>query len=92
MYDVTTFKRHPGQYDILVGSSMKDATHSFNTVNHSAGAVRGLKKYYIGDFDMYTLPDRDLTLAGHGVENWFLWALLMFSIFGSLQYVVYTYS
>jgi cytochrome b involved in lipid metabolism len=56
IYDVTNYKKHPGQFDILVGSSMKDATHSFNTVNHSPGAVKGMKRFYIGEFDQWTMP------------------------------------
>jgi hypothetical protein len=47
-----------------------------------------LKRYYIGEFDQYTLPQGDLSLAGHGTKNWFLWAMLMLFVIFSLHYLV----
>ena len=90
VYDVTEYKRHPGSFDILVGSSKKDATHSFDTVNHSPSAIKMLQRFYIGDIDLKTLPNLDMSLNGHGVENWYLYALVMITIIISLRQMILT--
>jgi cytochrome b involved in lipid metabolism len=84
VYDVTDYKKHPGHFDILVGSSRKDATRSFDNVNHSKGAKRLMKKFWIGRMDMETVPAGDLELSGHGVQYQCLWIALMLSIYVGL--------
>lgn len=81
VYDVTKFKNHPGHYEILVGSSKKDATQVFKNVNHSEKAVNMLKSFYKGEMDMESIPEGDLELSGGDVQYWFVWMIgfLMFS-------------
>ena len=48
VYDVTDFKKHPGQFDILVLYAGRDVSKKFHSI-HDAKEVMGLaKKFRIG--------------------------------------------
>lgn len=48
VYDVTKFKRHPGQFQILLANGGKDATQAFININHSDKAKKMMKSFKIG--------------------------------------------
>ena len=50
IYDVTTFTKHPGQFEILLKHGGKDATKKFHNI-HSEKAFKMKDKFYIGDLD-----------------------------------------
>ncbi|XP_050203534.1 cytochrome b5 [Mercurialis annua] len=59
VYDVTPFMDdHPGGDDVLLSSTGKDATNDFEDVGHSDSARDMMEKYYIGEIDSTSLPQR----------------------------------
>ncbi|GMH22525.1 hypothetical protein Nepgr_024368 [Nepenthes gracilis] len=57
VYNVTSFlDDHPGGDDVLLSSTNRDATEEFEDVGHSDDAKQIMKKYYIGEVDMSTVP------------------------------------
>uniref|UniRef100_A0A7C9DWU4 Cytochrome b5 heme-binding domain-containing protein n=1 Tax=Opuntia streptacantha TaxID=393608 RepID=A0A7C9DWU4_OPUST len=57
VYDVTPFlDDHPGGDEILLTATGKDATEDFEDVGHSDDAREMMKKYYIGEVDVSTIP------------------------------------
>ncbi|PKA66322.1 Cytochrome b5 [Apostasia shenzhenica] len=59
VYDITPFMGdHPGGDDVMVSSTGKDATDDFEDVGHSKTARDIMSKYYIGDFDSSTAPNK----------------------------------
>ena len=52
VYDVSEFKDHPGDFDILVESAGRDSTKEFQDASHSKKAIEDMKDYYIGDLDL----------------------------------------
>ncbi|KAE9595825.1 putative cytochrome b5-like heme/steroid binding domain-containing protein [Lupinus albus] len=57
VYDVTPFlDDHPGGDEALVTATAKDATIDFEDIGHSDSAIEDMKKYYVGDVDINTLP------------------------------------
>nr|GMD31521.1 cytochrome B5 [Ipomoea batatas] len=59
VYNVTPYlDDHPGGDDVLLTATGKDATNDFEDIGHSDDARETMKKYYIGDIDTNTLPDK----------------------------------
>ena len=50
IYDVTSFTKHPGQFEILLKHGGRDVTKKFNNI-HSEKAFKMKDKFYIGDLD-----------------------------------------
>ena len=50
VYNVTSFKKHPGGFEILEDNAGKDATKPFDDIDHSESAKQDLAKYYIGEY------------------------------------------
>merc|ERR1712021_61556 len=48
VYDVTRFKKHPGQFQILMKYGGKDATQAFIDIAHSEKAKKLMKSFKIG--------------------------------------------
>ncbi|KAF5829749.1 cytochrome b-5, isoform CRA_e [Dunaliella salina] len=71
VYNVTDFlEEHPGGYDIILGSTGKDATQDFEEIGHSNSAKELLAKYLIGDYEQVVkLASRSLFgVAGTGTH------------------------
>ncbi|KAK6926060.1 Cytochrome b5-like heme/steroid binding domain, partial [Dillenia turbinata] len=59
VYDVTSFMDdHPGGDEVLLSSTGKDATHDFEDVGHTDDAKDMMEKYYIGEIDASTIPEK----------------------------------
>ncbi|KAG8381091.1 hypothetical protein BUALT_Bualt06G0086200 [Buddleja alternifolia] len=59
VYDVTPFMDdHPGGDEVLLSATGKDATNDFEDVGHSDSAREMLDKYYIGEVDKATVPQK----------------------------------
>ncbi|KAL8095680.1 cytochrome b5 [Apium graveolens] len=59
VYDVTAFMDdHPGGDEVLLSSTGKDATDDFEDVGHSDNAREMMEKYYIGEIDAATVPQK----------------------------------
>lgn len=59
MYDVSSFMDdHPGGDEVLISATGKDATNDFEDVGHSDSAREMMDKYYIGDIDESTVPQK----------------------------------
>ncbi|EPS71800.1 hypothetical protein M569_02962, partial [Genlisea aurea] len=59
VYDVTAFMEdHPGGDEVLLAATGKDATTDFEDVGHSDGARETMAKYYIGEVDANTVPQK----------------------------------
>ena len=76
VYDVTSFKNHPGSFDKLLQNSAVDSSVEFKNVGHKAGSIRMMEKYFIGEADPETVvpyeklptpkqPDRWLYISIH---------------------------
>ncbi|KAL9437033.1 hypothetical protein AB3S75_022971 [Citrus x aurantiifolia] len=59
VYDVSSFMDdHPGGDEVLISATGKDATNDFEDVGHSDSAREMMDKYYIGDIDPATVPQK----------------------------------
>ncbi|KAL4594709.1 cytochrome b5 [Castanea sativa] len=59
VYDVTAFMEdHPGGDEVLLSATGKDATNDFEDVGHSDSAREMMEKYYIGEIDASTVPQK----------------------------------
>uniref|UniRef100_A0A2N9IUW5 Cytochrome b5 heme-binding domain-containing protein n=1 Tax=Fagus sylvatica TaxID=28930 RepID=A0A2N9IUW5_FAGSY len=59
VYDVTPFMEdHPGGDEVLLSGTGKDATNDFEDVGHSDSAREMMEKYYIGEIDASTVPQK----------------------------------
>ncbi|XP_042511621.1 cytochrome b5-like [Macadamia integrifolia] len=59
VYDVTSFMDdHPGGSEVLLSSTGKDATNDFEDVGHSDSAREMMEKYFIGEIDTSTVPQK----------------------------------
>ncbi|WOH06629.1 hypothetical protein DCAR_0626057 [Daucus carota subsp. sativus] len=59
VYDVTPFMDdHPGGDEVLLSSTGKDATDDFEDVGHSDNAREMMEKYYIGEIDAASVPQK----------------------------------
>lgn len=59
VYDVTPFMEdHPGGDEVLLAATGKDATTDFKDVGHSEDAIELMNKYYIGEVDIETVPQK----------------------------------
>ncbi|KAK8686497.1 hypothetical protein V6N13_125521 [Hibiscus sabdariffa] len=59
VYDVTPFMdEHPGGGEVLLSATAKDATNDFEDIGHSDYARGLMEKYYIGEIDSTTVPDK----------------------------------
>ncbi|XP_022959033.1 cytochrome b5-like [Cucurbita moschata] len=59
VYNVTEFlEDHPGGDEVLLSGTGKDATDDFEDVGHSESARETMNKYYVGDIDISTIPER----------------------------------
>ncbi|KAK7834595.1 cytochrome b5 [Quercus suber] len=59
VYDVTAFMEdHPGGDEVLLSATGKDATNDFEDVGHSDSAREMMGKYYIGEIDASTVPQK----------------------------------
>ncbi|KAJ7963453.1 Cytochrome b5 [Quillaja saponaria] len=59
VYDVTPFlEEHPGGDEVLLLAAEKDATDDFEDVGHSEDARETMKKFFVGEVDITTLPEK----------------------------------
>ncbi|KAI4307057.1 hypothetical protein L6164_030287 [Bauhinia variegata] len=59
VYDVTPFMDdHPGGDEVLLSATGKDATNDFEDVGHSDSAREMMEKYFIGEIDPSTVPQK----------------------------------
>ncbi|KAF7826224.1 cytochrome b5-like [Senna tora] len=59
VYDVTPFlEEHPGGDEVLLLAAEKDATDDFEDVGHSDSAKEMMQKYFVGEVDTNTLPEK----------------------------------
>ncbi|GMI75588.1 ARABIDOPSIS CYTOCHROME B5 ISOFORM E, cytochrome B5 isoform E [Hibiscus trionum] len=59
VYDVTPFMDdHPGGGEVLLSATAKDATNDFEDIGHSDDARDMMEKYYIGEIDSTTVPNK----------------------------------
>ncbi|XP_042506217.1 cytochrome b5-like [Macadamia integrifolia] len=59
VYDVTSFMDdHPGGSEVLLSSTGKDATNDFEDTGHSDNARELMGKYYIGDINVSSIPQK----------------------------------
>ncbi|KAI4355284.1 hypothetical protein L6164_004073 [Bauhinia variegata] len=59
VYDVTPFlDDHPGGDEVLLLAVEKDATDDFEDVGHSDSAKEIMEKYFVGEVDISTLPEK----------------------------------
>ncbi|KAJ7951357.1 Cytochrome b5 [Quillaja saponaria] len=59
VYDVTPFlEEHPGGDEVLLLAAEKDATDDFEDVGHSEDARETMKKFFVGEVDVSTLPEK----------------------------------
>ncbi|GAB2221866.1 hypothetical protein Droror1_Dr00013057 [Drosera rotundifolia] len=59
VYDVTPFMEdHPGGDEVLLSATGKDATNDFEDVGHSDSARELMEKYYVGEIDVSTVPQK----------------------------------
>ncbi|KAI3705871.1 hypothetical protein L1987_76120 [Smallanthus sonchifolius] len=59
VYDVTPFMDdHPGGGEVMRKATGKDATVDYSDVGHSAAANEMMQKYYVGEFDQSTIPEK----------------------------------
>lgn len=49
---------HPGGDEVLLSGTGKDATNDFEDVGHSDSAREMMEKYYIGEIDASTVPQK----------------------------------
>ncbi|KAL1820057.1 hypothetical protein DCAR_0416362 [Daucus carota subsp. sativus] len=64
VYDVTPFMDdHPGGDEVLLAATGKDATDDFEDTGHSDNAREMMVKYYIGDIDSSTVPQKRAYVA-----------------------------
>lgn len=64
VYDVTSFKSHPGGYDILEKHRGLDASSEFKKANHPPFVLSDMQEYYIGEVPEITQAE----LSGHNSE------------------------
>ncbi|XVF12732.1 hypothetical protein REPUB_Repub08aG0144800 [Reevesia pubescens] len=59
VYDLTPFMDdHPGGGEVLLSATAKDATNDFEDVGHSDSAREMMEKYYIGEINSKTVPEK----------------------------------
>ncbi|PWA95738.1 cytochrome b5-like heme/steroid binding domain-containing protein [Artemisia annua] len=59
VYDVTPFMEdHPGGDEVLLAATGKDATTDYEDIGHSNDAQNMMHKYYIGEVDKETVPQK----------------------------------
>ncbi|KAI3783852.1 hypothetical protein L1987_42940 [Smallanthus sonchifolius] len=59
VYDVTPFMDdHPGGGEVMRKATGKDATVDYGDVGHSTAANEMMQKYYVGEFDQSTIPEK----------------------------------
>lgn len=87
VYDVTKFKKHPGQFQILLANGGLDATQAFININHSDKAKKMMKSFKIG-----AIKDTDYIHAEDSKPTpWLLYfdRLWMSALMFSAYYIVY---
>jgi len=65
VYDVTSFRSHPGGYDLFEKNRGQDATTEFTKANHPSDALSDMSKYYKGEVPDITQAE----LALHKSED-----------------------
>lgn len=65
VYDVSSFRDHPGGYDLFEKNRGLDATIEFTKANHSSDALSDMGKYFIGEVPDITQAE----LALHKSED-----------------------
>ncbi|KAI7740709.1 hypothetical protein M8C21_023520 [Ambrosia artemisiifolia] len=59
VYNVTPFMDdHPGGGEVMRKATGKDATVDYSDVGHSTAANEMMAKYYVGEFDQSTIPEK----------------------------------
>ncbi|KAK8949092.1 Cytochrome b5 [Platanthera zijinensis] len=59
VYNVTNFlEDHPGGDEVLLAATGKDASDDFEDVGHSTTARALMDEYYVGEFDVSTIPTK----------------------------------
>ena len=91
VYDVTSFQKHPGQFDILLLNAGQDATKKFMDI-HSEKAKKMKDKFFIGK-----LKKPDVSDPTYEVENvvpesivpqyYYLLPICLFALFLYFTYV-----
>lgn len=60
VYDVTSFKSHPGGYDILEKCRGQDASSEFKKANHPDFVQSDMQEYYLGEVPNITQAELSL--------------------------------
>ncbi|KAI4338013.1 hypothetical protein L6164_016369 [Bauhinia variegata] len=70
VYNVTPFMDdHPGGDEVLLSATGKDATNDFEDVGHSDSAREMMEKYYIGEIDASTVPQKGTYIPHQQAHN-----------------------
>ncbi|KAA3456791.1 cytochrome b5-like [Gossypium australe] len=70
VYDVTPFMAdHPGGGEVLLSATGKDGTNDFEDIGHSEDAREMMEKYYIGEIDAETVPQKRTYIPPHQMSN-----------------------
>ena len=88
VYDVTTFKAHPGSFDKLLQNGAIDATQEFKNVGHKPNSIKMMEKYLIGEIDQETVVQYEKLPAPKQPDRFYFIALHL-SVFFLIYLVSY---
>nr|KJB19876.1 hypothetical protein B456_003G122800 [Gossypium raimondii] len=60
---------HPGGGEVLLSATGKDGTNDFEDIGHSEDAREMMEKYYIGEIDEETVPQKRTYIPPHQMSN-----------------------
>jgi cytochrome b involved in lipid metabolism len=91
VYDVTSFQKHPGQFDILLLNAGKDASKEFNGI-HSEKARKMREKFLIGRLRKPEIGDPAYEVANTVPDSsvpgyYYLLPVVLFALFIYFSYV-----
>lgn len=84
VFDVTNFKKHPGGFEILFDKGGKDASESFDDVNHTHKARGMMATYRIGKIKE---GDKPIEVKQDSQTPWLLIFLLIALLGGALFFL-----